>query len=185
MPSSIHEGNIDRALADYAEHIKGIGSSIAGLTGLDLLETIKRRPVLAGPYPKVTLFEAANRIMTDLVLLRGIKWLLANRAFPFRIYAIEYGHSNKNDHDIMAEHKGKALIGEAFNVAPSFYGSKKYKALKKLRSSNVAAEYKLILANEDAVGPGYIPQPGAGEYFLFVDLNSIMCRILHIIYLYY
>jgi len=47
---------------------------LSGLRGLRLFQYLKRNQVGLGPYPHVTLFEAANRIMTDMVILKGIKW---------------------------------------------------------------------------------------------------------------
>jgi hypothetical protein len=63
---------------------------------------LKREAVGAGRYPNVTLFEAANRIMTDVVMLNGVRWLLKDEVFPFRAYTVEYGHGNEGAHDIEA-----------------------------------------------------------------------------------
>jgi hypothetical protein len=75
--------NVDAQINTYLACIEGIGASISELRGLRLLEALKRTAIKAGPYPHVTLFEAANRIMTDLVLLYGVRWLLQSRVFPF------------------------------------------------------------------------------------------------------
>jgi hypothetical protein len=59
------------------------------------------------PYPTVTRFEAANRIMSDLVILYGVKWLLDNSVFPFENYIVEYGNEDKNGFDIRAAGNGE------------------------------------------------------------------------------
>jgi hypothetical protein len=56
--------------------VETIRASVAGMSGLRLLKALKRDQVKVGPYPHVTLFEAANRIMTDMVILYGVKWIL-------------------------------------------------------------------------------------------------------------
>lgn len=121
----INETNVDKLLLEYVAAAERVGESISGLNCLRLLEALKRHAVGAGPYPDVTLFEAANRIMTDLVIHYGVLWLLKENIFPFRSCTVEYGHENKNAHDIMPEDDGRRLIDEVFNVAPSFFYGKK------------------------------------------------------------
>lgn len=71
-----------------------------------------------GPYPGVTLFEAANRIMTDLVTLHGVAWLLKNKVFPFDSYAVGFGNENDLGFNIRAGGvDGETLVGEVSNVA--------------------------------------------------------------------
>ena len=63
----------------------------------------------------MTLFEAANRVMTDLVILHGVKSLLEYEIFPFHTYTVEFGNEDRNDFDLSASNKtGEKLIGEAF-----------------------------------------------------------------------
>jgi hypothetical protein len=131
-----------------------------------------------GPYPHVTLFEAANRIMTDLVILKGVRWLLDKRSFPFDEYLVEYGNEDSNEHDITAVQSGKRLIGEAFNVAPSFFQGKKTAMLKKLRNAGESIDFKIIMVNADAVNEDYLPKVKDREYYLFVDVESYEARLL-------
>jgi hypothetical protein len=133
--------NVDAQINTYLACIEGIGASISELRGLRLLEALKRTAIKAGPYPHATLFEAANRIMTDLVLLYGVWWLLQSRVFPFSTYVVEYGHEDKNGFDITAEQDSQKLIGEAFNVEPSFFQGKKASMLRKLRTKGEGATY--------------------------------------------
>jgi len=74
MDRSLNRQNIDFAIHKYTSSIAEIGDMLSGLRGLRLFQYLKRNQVGLGPYPHVTLFEAANRIMTDMVILKGIKW---------------------------------------------------------------------------------------------------------------
>ena len=68
MKRRLTVGNVGTALAEYSEEIASVGGKIQGKLGLKLLHEVKREPIGTGPYPDVTLFEAANRIMTDPAL---------------------------------------------------------------------------------------------------------------------
>jgi hypothetical protein len=85
---------------------------------------------------------------------------------------VEYGNENQNGFDVRASGNGKSLIGEAFNVAPSFFQLKKTLMLKKLRVADVDADYKLLLFNHDAVAAAYKPTPKKNEFFLFVRVGD-------------
>ena len=103
--------------------------------------------------------------------------MLKQKTFPFRRYKVEFGIGNEGAHDILASEGGKALIGEVFNVAPSFFPIKKAAVLKKLRASKVQANYKVILVNHDAVPASYVPKPRDGEYFVFVNIETGAGRV--------
>ena len=163
-------GNVGTTLADYSATIVSVGDRIQGKFGLELLQEVKRTPTRTGPYPEVTLFEAANRIMTDLVILNGVKWLLQESVFPFSEYRVEYGNENYSAHDLMAENEDERLVGEAFNVAPSFFQAKKAAMLRKLRMPENGERLKLILANADAVDESYRPKLRANEHMVLVDV---------------
>ncbi|MEL7119908.1 MAG: hypothetical protein AAFO07_10715 [Bacteroidota bacterium] len=142
---------------------------------LDQLTSIKREKIEVGPYPNVTLFEAANRIMTDLVILFGVHDLLDGKIpeLRFEKYKVELGNEQKNEHDIHGNDANRELIGEAFNVAPSFFQGKKRTALKKLEAS---AQKKgnnpliLLLYNSDAVNEGYSFKSKENLFHLAVDV---------------
>jgi hypothetical protein len=163
--------NVQKLIQKYAVSVDDIGISIDGMKGLRLLEALKREKVQVGPY-NVTLFEAANRIMTDLVILHGVKCLLETKVFPFDAYTVEFGNENANGFDIQASKNGKLLVGEAFNVAPSFFKTKKASMLKKLRNKRPDADYRIIMVNHDAVAKQYSPQFERGEYYIFVNIST-------------
>lgn len=178
MERNLNQQNIDAAITEYEELIESIDGNLSGLRGVKLFQCIKRQPLNSGPYPHVTLFEAANRIMTDLVILKGVKWMLESNLFPFNEYSVEYGNEDNNDHDILALNNGMTLNGEAFNVAPSFFAGKKSSAIKKLRASKNKTDYIVILMNADAVGESYSPKLKEKEFFVFVDIISGKARVL-------
>lgn len=152
----LNHKNIDAITAEFLHELSSIGKSIVGLTGLPLLIAIKRNRLGHGPYPNVTLFEAANRIMTDLVILYGVAGFLKNNDYPFTEYTVEFGNEDRNGFDIRANADSKTLVGEAFNVAPSFFQGKKRTALKKLRDHAAGETYRVILYNEDAPPKNYV-----------------------------
>jgi len=174
----ISKANASGLITKYLELVEEVGNPVANLKGQRLLEALKREAVEAGPYPNVTLFEAANRIMSDLVILYGVKWLLDKNAFPFATYTVEFGNEDTNRFDIHAAEDGKKLIGEAFNVAPSFFQIKKTTMLKKLRQPDVCADYKIIMFNQDAAKKSYRPKPKNNEFFVFVQVGTGDCHMV-------
>lgn len=160
------------ALEEYVAMIASIGTSIDSLRGIELFTALKRSTVGSGPYPHVSLFEAANRIMTDLVILYGVRWLLQDSTLPFKQYKVEYGHENKNLHDITAISNGVTCHGEAFNVASSFFQTKKSSALKKLRRDISVSDYTVLLVNSDSVSPDYCHNLNEREYMVLVDIAA-------------
>ena len=171
--------NIKPFIRQYRAAIRTVGDSIEGLRGIRLLHALKRTQRDFGIYTDVTLFEAANRIMSDLVILHGVKFLLENRAvFPFDSYTVELGNEDRNGFDIRASADGRTLVGEGFNVAVSFFSTKNRHALKKMRSKATAATYRIVVANADAVTESYRPDLTDNEYFLAVNVYKGRARLI-------
>jgi hypothetical protein len=171
----LNAANIGAITADFRRELSVVGKSIIGLTGLPLLIAVKRTRLGHGPYPDVTLFEAANRIMSDLVILHGIADLLKNKTFPFTEYKVEFGNEDRNGFDIRAQSDDETLVGEAFNVAPSFFQGKKRTALKKLRDNATRETYRLIMFNEDAPPKGYVcrAEPGIQQFAVHIPATVV------------
>ncbi|WP_217426355.1 hypothetical protein [Pandoraea anhela] len=171
--------NVNQITESFLETLASLGDSIHGLRGIPLLTALKREKLAHGPYPGVSLFEAANRIMSDLVILRGIAGLIRAGTFGIDSYLVEFGNEDHNGFDIRGkDHQGRTLVGEAFNVAPSFFGPKKQKAVSKLRSNGSAATYRLLLVNDDAVDTSYAPRAEPGFQYVFVNIESGAIRIV-------
>lgn len=75
-----------------------------------------------GPYSGITVFEAANRIASDLVIINGIIQIIGDGLEPEEsLITVRLGNKHiKNKGDFTINNKE----GEAFNVAPSFYNGK-------------------------------------------------------------
>lgn len=174
MQRELTADNIDKVLSQYLKSIESVGDSINGKKGISLFQAIKRDKTNSGPYSDVSLFEGANRIMTDLVILHGVKWMLNNNEiFPFNKYTVEYGNEDRNENDIESSAGNNRLSGEAFNVARSFFQGKKSAMLRKLRKIENQTNYKVILVNSDAIKSNYSPKRlREGEYFVFIDIVS-------------
>jgi len=164
--------NISKIQLEFNESLASLGNSIKGKTGLPLLESLKRERLGVGPYPDVTLFEAANRIMSDLVILYGVEGLLKSNIFPFAEYIVEFGNEDNNGFDIRASTPSATLVGEAFNVAPSFFQGKKGSALKKLREKAKQETYRIVMFNSDAPPANYVARHEAGIYHVSVQIPS-------------
>ena len=153
IPRSLNKENINEAIEAYKVLLKDIPLKIEETNLLALLTRLKRGEIGSGPWKNVSIFEAANRIMTDLVILFGVKKIIDGE-FPelkaFTHFDIELGNENKNDHDIISRANGKVLIGEAFNVAPSFFNVKKSKSVKKLLTNKLTADHLILLCNADS-----------------------------------
>jgi hypothetical protein len=173
IPRELDRSNIENAISDYLTLLNQLPLHIKSENVLDFLTDIKRKELNCGPYPHVTLFESANRIMTDLVILYGVKELLNGKIkdLDFEKYQVEFGTENFNDNDIFAQDKNSVLVGEAFNVAKSFFQSKKAKSLKKLRGEKNKNKILLLLYNADAVEKNYIPKLQENEFHLPIELK--------------
>jgi hypothetical protein len=170
--------NIQQFIDCYEQSFVDIGQTIEGYRGRELIEALKRQKLGHGPYPHVTLFEAGNRIMSDLVILHGVKSLLVEKTFPFDEYRVELGHENNNAFDIMASNGSEELIGEAFNVSQSFFAAKKNAALKKLRASSTLPDFTVLMFNREAVLESYSPRQRENEFFILVDTQTSISHIL-------
>ncbi|PVX83669.1 hypothetical protein [Paraburkholderia unamae] len=174
---SLTLGNVEQITNEFVNSISEIGESIHGLRGIALFTALKRTALGHGPYPHVTLFEAANRIMSDLVILRGVAGLLRAGMFGIDTYLVEFGNENKNGFDIRGESAlGHTIIGEAFNVAPSYFTGKRWSSVEKLK--NADATHRLLLVNDDAVSPTYEPMPKTGLHYVFVNIETGAIRVL-------
>jgi len=153
IPRELDKDNIDSAIKKHKSLLEDIPLLVEGSNILDLFAILKRYQMISGPYIGVSLFEAANRIMTDLVILFGIKKILSGEIPNLEIFSkfiVELGNENDNPHDIVSYSSGKTLIGEAFNVAPSFFNVKKNKSYKKLLKSDQNPDFLILLCNSDS-----------------------------------
>jgi hypothetical protein len=90
---------------------------------------------------------------------------------PFKRYTAALGVTD--GYDLTAGDGARRLVGEAFNVAPSFFQTKKGAMLKKLQAEEAA--YRLIVFNADAVKtPAYYVEKSEPEMlYLPVDVKVL------------
>ena len=154
----LNQTNIEKKLTDYLRLVNSIELPASQNDNLMFIYSLKRKPLGSGPYPDVSLFEASNRIFSDMVILFGVQRLLTNPVvgnvrLPFTEYEVALGVEGGND--LRAISGSRRLVGEAFNVAPSFFQSKKSSMIRKLQSQE-KADYRLIIFNADGVkNPDY------------------------------
>ena len=123
LPRTLNQQNINQTISKYLTLLDNIPLKFESNNILQLLTDLKRKELNYGPYPHVTLFESANRIMSDLTILYGVKELLngAIKEINFEHYTVDLGHDFNNMHDIEAKNGKLKLYGEGFNVAESFF----------------------------------------------------------------
>ena len=117
-----------------------------------LIQNIKRSPEKIGPYQIMSVFEALNRIGSDLVLLSGAEKLFASEIPPEKIL-LRMGNNQGFDFEVF--YKGdKVIYGEAFNAAESFCKHKMRQAIDKLVDKNPdeKATSAIIFINEEMKG---------------------------------
>ncbi|MGZ4078738.1 MAG: hypothetical protein ACXVDW_14730, partial [Bacteroidia bacterium] len=99
----------------------------------DLINSVKRSPERIGPYENISVFEALNRIGSDLVLLSGTEKLfdgVYKEIIPERI-KLNMGTNPGFDFIIQTKNSNE-IYGEAFNVATTFCKEKLRQAIHKL-----------------------------------------------------
>lgn len=119
----------------------------------DMIMYLKRKvnsdAIKIGPYQNISVFEAANRIASDLVIINGMLQLIEEKGYHNRIFDLNLGtmHTkDKGDFTIYLDNNIQ-LNGEAFNVAPSFLKAKLRTTLKKWETKE---KLDIILINEEA-----------------------------------
>lgn len=151
IPLIISKSNFENEYANYLDSVLEMKLQLEYKDNYDFFYSVKRKQVEKGPYPNVTAFEAANRIMSDLVIWGALEILLyPNEVLPFTFDEFTIKLGNKSGIDIEATKGNEKLIGEAFNVAPSFFYQKCSKERKDLIGNN-SAQTKIITYNIDAV----------------------------------
>lgn len=174
--NKLDKNNIQQKIDDYLKSISKMDITISANSVYDLLKMLKRNKIKNGPYPDVSLFEAANRIMTDLIILFGVKELLKKRDYngiltEFDCFNVQFGAENISEFDIFATNGKYNLKGEVFNVSPKFFQSKKYSMLKKLRENKNENDILILVYNKDAVSENYSPKKYENEIHIPIDVE--------------
>jgi hypothetical protein len=102
-----------------------------------------------GAYENITVFEAANRIASDLIIINGLLQLV-DRDIEFKeaLFSLRLGTTHEiGKGDFTIHFNGMELEGEAFNVASSFLKPKMRNTIRKWKGNQ---QLKYILVNEEA-----------------------------------
>lgn len=118
-----------------------------------LFRMLKRRAVKGGRYPEASVFEVANRVMSDLVVLGAAERLLT-KGIPgwnaLRPAAVEVAFGVAAGWDLAGHvEDGRTFIGECFNVAPTFFADKKRRSVKGMMAEETA-KHRILAFNADA-----------------------------------
>ena len=65
----LNSSNIHEELMDYLNKVSAMKCPSPQDDVLAFINCVKREPVHSGPYPDVSLFEASNRILSDVLIL--------------------------------------------------------------------------------------------------------------------
>lgn len=121
----------------------------------DMIMYLKRKvnsdAIKIGPYQNISVFEAANRIASDLVIINGMLQLIEEKGYYNATFDLCLGtmHTkDKGDFTIYLDN-GDNLNGEAFNVAPSFLKAKLRTSLNKWEKFT-KEKLDVILINDEA-----------------------------------
>lgn len=121
---------------------------------IDFIKLLKRRNSdqshIYGPYKNISIYEAANRIASDLVIINGLVELVEIKSeYKKATFTLRLGITDHKGHgDFTISLHGEDYEGEAFNVAPSFLKAKLRNTLKKWKDNPKLTH---ILINEDSL----------------------------------
>lgn len=117
-----------------------------------MIQFVKRHKQQVGPYIKISVFEALNRIGSDLVLLSGATKLFNGELDGIKPETIQLrmGAIRGFDFEVTLKNK-KVLYGEAFNAAESFCKEKMRQTIHKLIDDNPDKKAKegIVFINEE------------------------------------
>lgn len=156
--------NIEAAIRDYLAETNTIAiPAIPTTDPIAYFANLKRTPVSGGRYPGHSVFEVANRTLSDLVVLAFADELLREplpgQLKPLASVTVLLGTEQHAAHDVMGVlPDGSMLCAECFNVAPTFFMSKLTKTRKKLRAVRETC-VKMMAYNADAVAEGWKHRP--------------------------
>lgn len=113
----------------------------------EITKFLKREKFDIGKYKQITVFEAANRIASDLVLLEGLPLIAKKfKATKFKILLGNYHDPDRGDFSL--EIGGKWFEGEAFSTAESYFHPKLSGTVNKWNGKE--GDLRFILFNSSA-----------------------------------
>ena len=166
---------IGRAISKYIATVDQLKIGKLPKDPVEFFVALKRKPMVKSHYSGCTIFEVANRTLSDLVVL-GLAELLLTKGVgnlgPLGQLTALLG--NKGGIDVTAQLPDKRrLVAECFNVAPSFFSVKLQQTKKKLRDLAVD-DVKVVAFNKEAA-PTWKPRATAMLYQA-IDVDDLLAR---------
>ncbi|MBL0049702.1 MAG: hypothetical protein IPP32_16590 [Bacteroidetes bacterium] len=141
---------VEKLLGEYHKQLdQNLFKVPSKKSNIEVLMHLKRESYKIGPWENITPFEAANRIGTDLVLLKGVIDILkkdfANNPQVSVKLRLGISHFVKDPGDFIIFDKNEKIRGEAFNVAESFLEGKLNKTKRNIKDA--LHDFRYILIN--------------------------------------
>jgi hypothetical protein len=151
ITNPISKSDLQIVKTDYIDYLnKQPFPQIKSTDYPSVLSNLKRETFSIGPYTGITVFEAANRIASDLTLIEGVlnlfKKKFISHSATVKLLLGTMQVDNKGDFSIFDN--GSELQGEAFDVAPTFFKAKLYKTITKWGNDKFL---KYIIFNQDCL----------------------------------
>jgi hypothetical protein len=136
----------EEAKSAYLTLIEKNNYSMKATTSIyELIKNVKRSPATIGPYKDISVFEALNRIGSDLVLLEGAEKLFNGEIESIKPKSIELRMGNKHGFDFTVTlDDDSEILGEAFNAAESFCKHKYRQAIDKFANEKLDEWTKIL-----------------------------------------
>ena len=178
---TLTRGNIANEIEAYLARLRLLKVPTMPADPVSLFIELKRGRVEGGPYNGVSLFETANRVMSDFVVLFAAARLL-ERPLPGlpleQLGGIEMKLGTQDGFDLRSRLSGGGMVlGECFNVARSFFGQKRLRSVRGLEEEPGVA-HRILAFNVDAVArPDEYGKRSSPEWsFILIDVLAELQR---------
>jgi hypothetical protein len=176
------EKDFIKAKKEYIEYLKKYPFSIKDAKDIfDLIQNVKRSPQDIGPYKNISVFEALNRIGTDLVLLSGAAIMFNGDKYPsIKLRTIKLNMGTTRGIDCIIETMdNRVIFGEAFNAAKSFCKEKMRQAIHSLaKVTNKPPCEAFIFINEEmeTTIAKYRENNKVEKFYPQIDFITVFCN---------
>lgn len=181
MPRTLTRDNLASEIQKYLTDLATLEVPKLPSEAIPLFTALKRGRVKRGNYPDLSLFEVANRVMSDLVVLASAERILG-AGFPGlageRPDAVQVCLGIEKGWDLEGSLGGRRrFAGECFNVAPSFFATKWGKSMKGLEGLKDVT-HRVMAFNGDATEDRakYERKSSTEWTYLLVDVGAFLDR---------
>jgi hypothetical protein len=143
----------------------------------EITQFLKRDKFDIGKYRQITVFEAANRMASDLVLLEGLP-LIAEKYSATNFKVLLGNHAIEQQGDFALEIDGKWWEGEAFSTAESFFHPKLSATRSKWNKQGNGHLFRFILFNTSARKKAEKPSNSGWSFCLQGEKVTVWERII-------